>query len=108
MYPNSRQTVRGSEAPSIDTVPRVGRTSPASTRRSVVFPAPLSPRMAYKRPASNDALTPRRAAKRPNCLTRFVTVMIGPACVGAALGSFTVELVSSPKPTPLEGHTDPL
>ena len=40
---------------------------------------------------SNDAVTPRKAAKRPNCFTRFVTVMIGSACARAVLGSFTVE-----------------
>src|SRR5579863_8556552 len=31
--------------------------------------------MAWKRPASNSAVTPRRAAKRPNCLTTLLTVM---------------------------------
>src|SRR4029077_5983416 len=97
--PNSRHTSRGSALPRIETVPRVGRTSPARMRSSVVFPAPLSPRMAYKRRRSNDALTPRSAAKRPNCLIRFVTVMTGPAFGCAVLGSFTIELVSSEKPT---------
>ena len=55
-------------------VPRVGWTSPARTRSKLVFPAPLSPRIVYSRPGTNSALTPRSAAKRPNCLTRALTV----------------------------------
>ena len=47
----------------------------------------------------NVAVTPRNAAKRPNCLTRLVTAMMGSACEGAVLGSFTVEWFSSEKPT---------
>src|SRR5437879_2880184 len=56
---------------------RVRCVRPASSRSNVVFPAPLSPRMAWKRPAPKSALTPRNAAKRPNCLTTLLTVMMG-------------------------------
>ena len=58
-------------------VPRVGWTSPARTRSKVVFPAPLSPRIVYNRPGANSALTPRSAAKRPNCFTSALTVTTG-------------------------------
>src|SRR5580704_16953261 len=52
-------------------------------RSNVVFPAPLSPRIAYKRPASKLAFKPRRAAKRPNCLTRSATMMTESGGAGA-------------------------
>src|SRR5580704_4465127 len=57
-------------------LPCVGWASPASARNRVVFPAPLSPTMAWRRPAANSAVTPRNAAKRPNCLMTLVTAMI--------------------------------
>lgn len=60
----------------MEIVPFVGRANPASARSKVVFPAPLSPRMAWKRPASNSADTPRSAAKRPNCLMTFSTTIV--------------------------------
>ena len=36
-------------------------------------------------PAANSAVTPRRAAKRPNCLIRFVTVMTGAGAVAVSV-----------------------
>src|SRR5215467_4712471 len=71
----SRQAVCG-DFPKIEIVPCVGRASPANARSKVVFPAPLSPRMAWKRPASNSAETRRRAAKRPNCFMTFSTTIV--------------------------------
>src|SRR5271155_252052 len=62
-------------APRTAISPLDGWLNPASTRRRVVFPAPLSPRIAYSLAPENSAVTPRRAAKRPNCLIRFETVM---------------------------------
>src|SRR5215469_18147926 len=79
MYPTAWHTSRNFVEPRIEIVPRVGGASPASVRSSVVFPAPLSPRMAYRRPAVKLALTPRSAAKRPNCLIRPLTTMMGSA-----------------------------
>ena len=78
MYPISRHASRGF-LPKIEIVPCVGWASPAIARSSVVFPAPLSPRIAWKRPGSNSAETPRKAANRPNCLITFLTVMVDEA-----------------------------
>src|SRR5438270_634549 len=74
--------------PKIAIFPRVGCANPASARKSVVFPAPFSPTMAWKRPASNSAVTPRSAAKRPNCLITLLTVMME-APFGAIATVFT-------------------
>src|SRR5580693_6795507 len=74
--------------PKIEISPCVGCASPASARNSVVLPAPFSPRIAWKRPASNSAVTPRNAAKRPNCLTTLATAITeGP--VGEVFRVFT-------------------
>src|SRR5581483_2470577 len=59
--------------PKMVMLPWVGCARPARARSRVVFPAPLSPRMAWNFAASNSALTPRSAAKRPNCLTTLET-----------------------------------
>src|SRR5438552_14562251 len=60
--------------------PRVGCARPASERSSVVFPAPLSPRITWRRPGVNSALTPRKAANRPNCFTRPLMEMTAESC----------------------------
>ena len=73
-YPD---TLAAESSPKIEISPCVGCASPASARKSVVFPAPLSPRIAWNLPASNSAVTPRSAAKRPNCLITLLTVMTG-------------------------------
>ena len=45
MYPICAQTDLISFTPRIETVPLVGWARPAMVRSSVVFPAPLSPRI---------------------------------------------------------------
>ena len=64
-------------------VPCVGAAKPASARSRVVFPAPLSPRIACSLPVSNSAVTPRSAANRPNCLTTLETMM--EFCAGVSI-----------------------
>jgi len=46
MYPICPQTERRSAVPNIEMFPLVGGVNPARARSKVVFPAPLSPRMA--------------------------------------------------------------
>src|SRR5262245_39855265 len=66
------------------TVPLVGRASPAITRSSVDFPAPLSPKTPQIRPAANSACTRLSAAKGPKNLLRSVSATAGTACASAA------------------------
>ncbi len=69
MYPTCGAMDRKSPVPSTDTCPRVGASSPAITRSSVDFPAPLSPRMTWSFPESKFAVMPRSAANRPKWRT---------------------------------------
>ncbi len=64
-------------APSRVQLPWLGSISPATTRNSVLFPAPLSPSTTYRRPGTKLAETPRRAANLPKNFTRFSRTMTG-------------------------------
>src|SRR5271154_2828731 len=76
-------------------LPRVAGVNPASVRNNVVFPAPLSPRIAYRRPAWKLAFTPRSAEKRPNCLIKPETTMTESA--GAAAVGFGLTVIREDK-----------
>ena len=51
----------GATRPTVVTVPAVGAVTPASRRISVLFPAPLRPRMPTVSPAAMEKLTSLRA-----------------------------------------------
>src|ERR1700732_4429996 len=67
----------GSGMPDTNTLPEVGLSSPASTRRSVVFPAPFGPKTARQSPAATEKVTPATARLDPNSRTRPPTSTIG-------------------------------
>src|SRR3981081_1818619 len=56
----------GSGMPDTSTLPEVGLSSPASTRRSVVFPAPFGPKTARHSPGASENVTPATAFLDPN------------------------------------------
>src|SRR5579859_3194270 len=64
-----RRRARGSvksSSPPTRTVPRWGRSSPASARRSVDLPEPFGPKTARAPPAGTSRETPRSTRSRPN------------------------------------------
>src|SRR5580698_4575650 len=88
MYPICAQISRSCVVPSMAMLPRVAGDNPASARNNVVFPAPLSPRIEYRRPTWKLAFTPRSAENRPNCLIRpamTMTESTGAAAVGIGI-----------------------
>src|ERR1043166_7827900 len=59
-----------SGAPSIVTRPALGRASPASSRSSVLFPAPLGPTTRWHSPGLTESETPRSARADPKRRSR--------------------------------------
>ena len=92
MYPIRGEMARRSREPSTATEPRVGDINPAITRRSVDFPAPLSPSSAYMRRGSKLAVTPRNAAIGPKFLViPFSSIaLVEETDVAAGVGSAEV------------------
>src|SRR5664279_1966323 len=70
-------TSRAVFAPSSVTEPWLGCINPATTRSSVLLPAPLSPTTTYSRPGAKLSVISRKAANRPKNFTRFVRTMTG-------------------------------
>src|SRR5437763_9254763 len=68
--PRARQASSGSEAPRMRAVPPWGRSKVASTRRSVVLPAPFAPNTASVWPDSTRTLTPCSAYRSPKRRSR--------------------------------------
>src|ERR1700687_896830 len=71
----------GSGMPDIRALPDVGFNRPASTRRSVVFPAPLGPKSARHSPGARENVTPATACLGTNSRVRSATSTIGAALV---------------------------
>ncbi len=63
--PRSRGASDAIGNPSTDTVPAAGSTSPVSTRRSDVFPAPLGPTIASNSPGRTSNETPATIVRFP-------------------------------------------
>src|SRR5581483_10626096 len=70
--------------PNSSTVPEVAGKSPAMTLKSVVFPAPLGPRMARRSPGATSRSTSRTAWRPPNRRPTLRRRRAGSACSGAA------------------------
>src|SRR5664279_6153764 len=70
-------TSRAVLAPSSVTEPWLGCINPATTRKRVLLPAPLSPTTTYSRPGAKLSVISRKAANRPKNFTRFVRTMTG-------------------------------
>src|SRR5271165_2216361 len=77
MYPTRWATSRTVLAPSSVTDPWLGSINPATTRRSVLLPAPLSPTTTYSRPGAKLSEMSRRAANRPKNFTRLCRMTTG-------------------------------
>src|SRR6266566_7248816 len=69
----------GSGMPETRALPAVGRRRPASTRRSVVLPAPFGPKSARHSPGPSENVTPATARLGPNSRASSVTSTIGGA-----------------------------
>src|SRR5450759_1476551 len=69
----------GSWMPATRALPDVGLSSPASTRRSVVFPAPFGPKSARHSPGASENVTPATARLDPNSRASSATSTIGGA-----------------------------
>src|ERR1700730_17730304 len=67
----------GSWTPATRALPDVGLSKPASTRRSVVLPAPFGPNSARHSPAASENVTPATARVDPNSRARSATSTIG-------------------------------
>src|SRR5437870_1762882 len=65
--------------PQTRALPEVGRSSPARTRSSVVFPAPFGPNSARHSPAARENVTPATARRAPNSRASSATSTIGVA-----------------------------
>src|ERR1041385_8235734 len=93
MYPTRGATARKSFEPSTEMVPRVGCISPAITRSSVDFPAPLSPKSAYIRCGAKPPLIPRSAAIGPKFLvmpaSSIAAVVVGDVAAGVGSAEVT-------------------
>src|ERR1700681_921873 len=66
----------GNGMPDTCALPDVGLSRPATTRRSVVFPAPLGPNSARQSPAASENVTPATARVDPNSRTSCPTSTI--------------------------------
>src|SRR5919197_1360040 len=82
MRPRIRHASAGSAAPSTRAVPPWGRSRPASTRSSVVFPAPFAPKTPSVSPAPTSTLIPASAGRSPYLRSSPSSAMTG---------SFTLE-----------------
>src|SRR6267378_7191008 len=71
----------GSAIPDTRALPEVGFSRPASTRRSVVFPAPFGPKSARHSPGASEKLTPATAFVGPNSRASSSTSTMGVAAV---------------------------
>src|SRR5438270_11374140 len=69
----------GSLTPATLTVPEVGRSNPARTRRSVVLPAPFGPKSARHSPGASENVTPASACRLPKARVSSVTWTMGGA-----------------------------
>src|SRR2546423_2469789 len=58
-------------------LPDVGFSRPASTRRSVVFPAPFGPKSARHSPGASENVTPSTARVGPNSRVSSATSTMG-------------------------------
>ena len=65
ILPRTAHASSGSEEPSTRTLPACGRSSVASTRSSVLLPAPLGPNTTSDCPARSDSDTPPSASRSP-------------------------------------------
>src|SRR5688500_5098302 len=69
----------GRAIPPSRALPDVGFSSPASTRRSVVFPAPFGPKTARQSPGASEKVTPATAVRDPNERVSSPTSTMGSA-----------------------------
>src|SRR5688572_757378 len=67
----------GSGIPARRALPEDGFSSPASTRKSVVFPAPFGPNTARQSPGASENVTPATAIRDPNARVTSSTSTMG-------------------------------
>ena len=67
---DSWQTTVSLLVPRTEMLPRVGCARPARARKQCGLPCSVVAEDGIKSAGANSALTPRSAAKRPNCLTK--------------------------------------